>query len=121
MSPVDRVSLRTTMIQTTLNPKNLRTNSVCGRDDWKDLRVRDDDDCYLVDVGGEEARLKLLRCPVCGEDWTHEWDRAATPMDSHLKTHSPEDFGLEPLSNNAALADRGQRQLVADNGPGGDR
>ena len=38
---------------------------------------------------GERYQAVLVRCPVCGYEFTHGPSRVA-----HLNDHSPEDFGL---------------------------
>ena len=71
------------------------------RDDWREYVVEDSLTGYLIDIAGrnevnDAERLKLLRCPVCGESWTWQWDaEGENPLSAHLEAaHEPEDFGL---------------------------
>jgi hypothetical protein len=75
-----------------------------GTEDWRDAVVSDSKSGFLVDVAttnpaNDAQRLKLLRCPACGEQWLRQWrDALNDPLARHLdEAHGPADFGLSPL------------------------
>lgn len=58
-------------------------------------------------VEGESGKLVLTRCPACGHEFGRDVEQVSKSRSSHIAGHAPEDFGLSPLGETDAAAQRG--------------